>query len=636
MLELIAQGTQPDYRWRRQIRPGEPFVLGRSSPSFRVPWDKRVSRNHARLRLVDGRLLVQKQEEASNPIFHNGSNEEKFWVKPGEHFVIGNTTFSLTEDQAQVTLDVPNPISQKSFSPEYLRKLHYRDADQRIDVLSRLPELISSAGNEQDLMNRLVNTLLAGIPSASTIAIVQQHVLPDAASDSHESETKEFEPNDSKPCFESSSLALPESNDCPDPDSADTLPVIEIIHWDRRGNMTGDFQPSEKLIRQAIGTSETVLHVWQSAGNPLVDFTFDFENDWAFVCPMDSDATPQWGIYVTGSNPEGSEAALGSGSGGDDLQGDVKFCESVGSTLKNLLLVKQLERRQASLRSFFSPIVMDALAGSNPDEVLAPRECQVSVLFCDLRGFAKTSESMADELLELLNRVSRSLDVMTGKILKNGGVIGDFHGDSAMGFWGWPLTQEDAAARAVAAAREIKAEFDSQHRPDFQIGIGIATGMAVAGKIGTRDQVKVTVFGPVVNLASRLEGMNRILNSSVLIDGSTRDQLQRHSGPESDVVTRPLGKFRPFGMTAEVDVFQLFHDGNNEGETKSAEVLAAALAMFQNGDWNEAIKQFKRLPPTDNTRQFFIDFMQSHPSTDNLSGIAPPDGWYGTVEMKSK
>ena len=66
MLELIAQGTQPDYRWRRPIPEETVFLLGRTTQSFRVPWDDRVSRSHTRMQLVDGRLLIQKLEEAAN------------------------------------------------------------------------------------------------------------------------------------------------------------------------------------------------------------------------------------------------------------------------------------------------------------------------------------------------------------------------------------------------------------------------------------------------------------------------------------------------------------------------------------------------------------------------------------------
>ena len=90
-----------------------------------------------------------------------------------------------------------------------------------------------------------------------------------------------------------------------------------------------------------------------------------------------------------------------------------------------------------------------ALRQRDPETVLAPRKCEVSVLFCDLRGFSRRTEQEADDLLGLLQRVSDALGVMTRQILAHGGVVGDFHGDAAMGFWGWPLQQEDAIERAA-------------------------------------------------------------------------------------------------------------------------------------------------------------------------------------------
>ena len=77
-------------------------------------------------------LNVEKLEEAANPIFFLGNETGNFQLEPGQHFVVGQTTFSLTDERAFVTQDVPNPISQKTFSPDFLRKVNYRDADRRI------------------------------------------------------------------------------------------------------------------------------------------------------------------------------------------------------------------------------------------------------------------------------------------------------------------------------------------------------------------------------------------------------------------------------------------------------------------------------------------------------------------------
>lgn len=611
MLELIAQGTKADLRWRRLL-PATEVELGRATEAYRVPWDSQISRRHVSLFASDDRVQVRRLPDTSNPVFFEGQAQDAFELEPGQHFVIGSTTFTLADDRAFGSLDVPNPISQKTFSPEFLRQVPYRDADRRIDVLNRIPEAISSAGNTEELLIRLLNTMMAGIASASTIGIVQL------------GSTTEKRPWEKWRSGQSERL-----------DSELTQPAVNIIQWDRRGLDSGDFQPSETLIRQAVETGETVLHIWNQRKRIDSDYTFDYENDWAFVCPISSVASPGWGIYVAGTNRSSGGSTLDSGSGDSDLQGDIKFCELVGSTLRNLLLVKQLERQQSSLRAFFSPIVRRAIAGRDPDEVLAPRKCDVSVLFCDLRGFSKTSEQMADDLLRLLARVSEALGVTTSRILEHRGVIGDFHGDSAMGFWGWPLEPKDPNEGAVSAMRaalqiqqDVAAEFDVVPTGNqIQFGMGIASGQAVAGKIGTRDQVKVTTFGPVVNLASRLEGMTRWLNSSVLADRETVNRIIAGTQPDEQPVCRCLGRFQPFGMASALDVFQISQAGTLEAGQLAD--FAAALQCFQAGDWIGAKDVIARLPSDDSARRFMAAFMSQHDDS-------PPEDWDGVVRMQAK
>lgn len=612
MLELIAQGTEIDSRWRRPL-PNQAIELGRETQAYRVPWDSQISRRHVQLMVGTDMVKVHKFPEAVNPVFFNGQEQDSFIVKPGEHFVIGKTTFTVAADRAFVSVDAPNPISQKTYSHEFLRKVPYRDADRRIDVLNRIPEAISSAGNQEDLLIQMVNTLIAGIASASTVGIVQ---LLDSGSESQEDPAESIEEG-------SAQVDQPESNKS-----------INIIQWDRRGLDGEDFQPSATLIRQAIQTGETVLHVWNQGKRSVTKYTYDYANDWAFVSPISNAATRGWGIYVAGTN-RATGSTKTSGSGEPDLQGDIKFCELVGSTLKNLLLVKRLENQQASLRNFFSPIVLDAFAGKDTEDVLAPRKCDVSVLFCDLRGFSKTSEQMADRLLELLARVSDSLGLMTNKILAYGGVIGDFHGDSAMGFWGWPLEPSDkseSAVAAVMAALEIQTEVANSlpanaNLQNFQIGLGIASGPAVAGKIGTRDQVKVTAFGPVVNRASRLEGMTRWLKSSVLVDAATAKLLDSGFTAERRPITRQLGTFLPFGMENPSDVYQVFSNGAIPDD--SLEIYEQALKCFQSGDWTLAEQKIELLGHDDSARQFMTEFMARYQGQ-------PPSDWDGIVRMKVK
>ena len=604
MLELIAQGPTIDFRWRRTL-PGATVELGRSTETYRVPWDNQVSRRHAMLTASEHRLHVKAIPDAANPIFFNGREVNDFYVRPGEHFVIGNTSFMVASDQAFGSLSAPDPIRQQTFSADFLEQVQYRDADRRIDVLNRLPELIAEANNSDELLIGMVNTLMVGISAATTIGVVQldQGLAPPPGKS-------------------------PQKNDQPN-----NAGQLKIIHWDRRGLARGDFQPSEKLVTQAIQLSQSVLNVWQSDVSDAANYTFDYENDWAFVCPIETEATPGWAVYVAGSSRlNQTPEAIQEG----ELEGDIKFCELVGSTLKNLLRVQQLERQQASLRTFFSPVVVEALRGRDPEMVLQPRQCEVSVLFCDLRGFSRTSEQMADDLFGLLSRVSESLGVTTRVILDTGGVIGDFHGDAVMGFWGWPLEDHslvETARSAVLAAIQIQTEFSllaSQHSfaNEFTMGIGIATGNAVAGKIGTRDQVKVTTFGPVVNLAARLEGMTKQLKASILIDEKTQallDSSNEQQGGRANIAHRRMGNFQPVGMANPVQLYQILADGEQSSQHLS--VYDEALQLFENGKIEQAIAKLTPIEgiecdhSADSAVQFLLDFLKQLQPTAANDGV---------------
>ena len=597
MADLIAQGADSRNRWRRAVVAERAVVLGRAG-NWPAPWDDRISRRHAELTWNGRRLLVQRLAEARNPIFYQGQASDRFELAPGEHFVIGETTFTLASDRIHVSLDVPAPIEQQAFSTEYLHNLPFRRVGPHIDVLGRLPEVIAGADSDAELSVRLVNLLLNGLPRAGAAALVARRAVPGGRAS------------------------------------------IDVVHWDRRLVTAGEFQPSERLILEALDRGESVLHVWNAAmGGPASELTVIQGIDWAFCTPVSGKACRDWALYVAGRFSSGQTSAEPI-SDPRDLRDDLKFTELAATTLGALCDVRFLERQRAGLAQFFAPPVLEAMQGVDPDEVLAPRETEVTVLFCDLRGFSRASERAASDLLGLLHRVSQALGVATHHIQDQGGVLGDFHGDAAMGFWGWPLAQPDAIVRAARAALAIRAEFaaaqlnpaDNAADPlaDFQVGIGIATGNGVAGKIGTADQVKVTVFGPVVNLASRLEGMTKTLHAPILVDQRTADELRRQMSSDEGRLRR-VAVIRPYGMEQAIEVTELLPpEAMAIGLTD--EHLAdyeAALQEFIDGRWPAAFERLHRVPAADRVKDFLTVMIAQHDRH-------PPAGWNGVISLTSK
>lgn len=595
MAELIAQGPDPVQRWRRPLPMDEPFALGRDAGPWSVPWDDRISRKHVELCWRRGRLEIKKEPKALNPVFCKGEEVENCSLKPGDRFLIGETTFSVVDDQVHFALDLANPVREQTFAPQELRRVKFRNPDQRIEVLSRLPEVISGAANDFELFSRLVNVLLAGLPRASAALIVAMERI-------------------------------------------DGQSRLQVLHWDRRLAKSEQFKPSQRLVEEALSRAQSVVHVWEQersvAASPSA-FTMMEDVDWAFCTPVLGAASAGWGIYVAGRfSIEGGKTP--SASDPTDLREDLKFTELVAATLSSLRQLHSLERKQAALGRFFAPTVLEALAQQDPDRVLAPRETHVSVLFGDLRGFSLASEKNAGDLLGLLNRVSGALGVMTHHILNQRGVFGDFQGDAAMGFWGWPLAMNNDIERACLAALAIRLEFESAvNTPghpyaDFRVGIGLASGTAVAGRIGTKDQVKVTVFGPVVNLASRLEGMTKILHTPILLDEPTAAFVKKSVSPLV-ARCRRLARVKPYGMDTPIEVAELLPPVEAFPELDDAAIsnYESALDAFLAGHWKEANQLLHLVPASDPVKDFLTVFIAQH------NRVPPPD-WNGVIPLTSK
>ena len=587
MADLIAQSFDNDQRWRRKLIEERSVTVGRTSADWLASWDEQISREHFRLDFRDGSWQVVRLPEGRNALYYRGSAQDRFTLLPGEHFVVGNTTFTLVEESIVLTSQGPSPDSQQSFNATDLRQRKFVHPDQRILALSRLPELMTTASNDQELWIRLVNLLLLGIPQAMGAAVV-----------------------------------------CRTPGGLAGEP-IRVLHWDRRLLGRGVFSPSERLVRQALDERQSVLHIWNSDVTTETSYTTTTDEDWAFCTPLPHPSGLGWAFYVAGEITTAAETR-------PDLRDDLKFAEILATTVGNLRQNQQLERRQASLRSFFSPLVLEALATQDPEIVLTPREADVAVLFCDLRGFSLESQRSAGDLLGLLDRVSRALGVMTHEILEQGGVIGDFHGDSAMGFWGWPLQQDDGVQRACRAALRIRSQFAATARTpehplsNFRIGIGIGAGRAVAGKIGTLDQVKVTVFGPVVNLAARLEAMTRQLGAAILVDEVTAKRVGR-SMERDELRVRRVAIVRPLGLESPVEVNEIVPPFKELPQLTDAQLdnYQAALDWLISGDWPRAMQMLTQIPGDDSVRDFLANYIAGH-------GSAAPADWDGAIRLQSK
>jgi len=409
----------------------------------------------------------------------------------------------------------------------------------------------------------------------------------------------------------------------------DDKPIM--MRWDSRYEDVGRFAPSRRLIMSALQRGEGVLHIWQDTEESNPAFTVSGNLDWAFCMPLSGESSRGWALYVTGQFGAPGATSVSE----TDLKGDLRFAELVSDFASSYRQVRTLQQQQGSLAQFFSPAVIEAIRRSNAESVLAPRETDITVLFCDVRGFSRKSEQSRDNLHELLDRVSQALGVMTAGILKYDGVIADFQGDAALGFWGWPNNPEEGPVAACRAALDILQEFArAKDQPDsplhgFNVGIGIAHGRAIAGRIGTQEQIKVGAFGPVVNMGSRLEGMTKQLRASILMDEPTAMAVRKL--PSSEMRSRRLGRIRPYGMSTDLSVFELLQPADVDTRLTDAHIIRyeSAVDAVTEGRWQEALEILNEMPVDDRTRDFLMIYIA-------LNNYEPPRDWDGIIQMMQK
>ena len=583
MPELIAQSTESADRWRRTLPEERVIAIGRQAGTWSVPWDGLISRRHFQVEWRDDRLHVERLPGATNPIFFDGTPSDRFTLGIGQHFVVGKTTFRVVDESLDLTRSRPQPFWERTFELDQLAATRFSIAEQRIDALVRLPELITHSGNDVEMAMKITSLLLDAISQATAAAVVEE--------------------------------------------SSESEAPFQVVHYDVGPRRNREFAPSVRLIERAWGSGNAELHRWRQPQTGDAAATERPGTDWAFCLPVPSPSR-RWALYVEGVETEADEAAEVR-----TLQDDLKFTQVVAHMVSNVREARYWEQHLARLRPFFSPSILDWLVEA-PGRHLEPGYADIAVLFCDLRGFSDASERAGD-LMQLLRRVGRALGVMTSQILAEGGVVGDFHGDAAMGFWGWPATEGDPVLQAARAALAIRARLDlaagtaDDHLAGFRAGIGLACGSAVAGPIGTHDQVKVTVFGPVVNLAARLETLTKKVHAPVLIDQSTADHLRSHLPPELGRLRR-VARVRIAGTSRVEEVSELLPPAAQMAALPDEAVAAyeEALDAFEQGDWERAHARLHEVPPGDRVKDWIVGEIVRHDRR-------PPADWDGVLALSS-
>jgi len=310
------------------------------------------------------------------------------------------------------------------------------------------------------------------------------------------------------------------------------------------------------------------------------------------------------------------------------------FLVTAGINLQSFLAE---EKARASLKkafqSYVAPSVVEEII-KHPERLrLGGERRELTIFFCDIRGFTTLSETLAPE--DLAGILHDFLNPMSKIVVKHGGTIDKFMGDAIMALFGAPLHYPNHAYRACETAlemietlRSLDQEWVGQGRPPIKIGVGINTGMVAVGNMGSDTLFDYTAIGDNVNLASRLEGLNKYYGSEIIVSAFTAAALNQQ------FILRELDLVRVKGKKQPVAIFELLGTAPPDpGLAQFLQLYHQGLELFRQRQWEESQTAFSaalELRPQDH-------HCHRHLSLIKQFQVEPPGPeWQGLSVMRDK
>ena len=307
----------------------------------------------------------------------------------------------------------------------------------------------------------------------------------------------------------------------------------------------------------------------------------------------------------------------------------------IGITVyKYLVETRQKRFIRNAFSTYLAPTVVQQLIDSPDNLELGGEEREITAFFSDVQGFTSISERLTPhELVELLNEF---LTEMTDIILKHEGTVDKFEGDAIIAFFGAPnelSNQAETACLTCVAMQKrlqvLREKWQQEGKPELMMRIGLCTGPAVVGNMGSRNRMDYTMMGDTVNTAARLEGVNKIYGIYTLVCETTfRKANKRVWGREVDAIN-VVGKAEP------VVVYQLMGYSNDIDEAMLAMTshYEEGLRLYRQRQWDAAIHKFDQaleIVNNDGPAKAMRTRCQTYKQEP------PPKDWNGSYTMKTK
>jgi len=312
-----------------------------------------------------------------------------------------------------------------------------------------------------------------------------------------------------------------------------------------------------------------------------------------------------------------------------DFQAD----EKIEANLREFQQLREAQYQSiAALQSFsrYVPIeIVKELVAKGEVARIGGHTETLTILFTDIADFTKIAEAMTPEALT--NHLAGYFQAMIDALHRHGATVDKIVGDAVIAFWGAPTPMPDSAARAVQAVLECRETLASLNQtwaaaglPELPTRFGLATGPVVVGNMGARTRLAYTALGDPMNLASRLEGLNKVYGTAILADGET------HQAGGDRYAWRRLDRIIVKGKTQATDIFELLGETGKAPRERlaAARRYEAAWDKYRSGDFAQALEELGGLeaefgpdPALRRLRQICEDYRR-HPPGKDWDGIS--------------
>ena len=301
---------------------------------------------------------------------------------------------------------------------------------------------------------------------------------------------------------------------------------------------------------------------------------------------------------------------------------------------KYLAESRQKKFIREAFSTYLAPTVVKQLIETPENLNLGGEERMITAFFSDVEGFTGISEKLnPGELVELLNEF---LTEMTDIILAREGTVDKFEGDAIIAFFGAPNPIANHAEVACMTGidmqkrlKELRAQWKAAGKPELKMRIGLCTGPAVVGNMGSKNRMDYTMMGDTVNIAARLEGVNKVYGTYTLISGTTyREAHERILAREIDAIN-VVGKGEPVMIYEPL----CYREEADPRTIQIADGYARGLDAYRNRDWRTAMDLFKavlKIMPADGpSRTLYL-------RCKRFLEQPPDEKWDGTFTIRSK